>query len=94
MTKADLIEEVSQQCSVSKKNAEAIVNTFLECVIDSLNRDEGVELRGFGSFRIRERGSRTGRNPRTGESVEVAPKKVPYFKVGKQLKELINDVNA
>jgi len=90
MTKADLIEAVSRSCDVSKKDAELIVNTFLECIIDALNRDEGVELRGFGSFRIRNRGPRVGRNPRTGESVEVAAKKVPYFKVGKQLKEMIN----
>lgn len=66
------------------------MNTFLESIIEALNRDEGVELRGFGSFRIRQRGPRLGRNPRTGDSVEVESKKVPYFKVGKQLKELIN----
>ncbi|CAM2006809.1 HU family DNA-binding protein [Acanthopleuribacter pedis] len=93
MTKADLVEAVSQSINVSKREAEVVVNTFLECVVGALNRGEGVELRGFGSFRIRERGPRTGRNPRTGESVEVAPKKVPYFKVGKQLKELINVSN-
>ena len=89
-TKADLIEAVAHACDVSKKDAEVTVNTFLECIIDALNRNEGVELRGFGSFRIRERGARVGRNPRTGDRVEVQPKKVPYFKVGKQLKELIN----
>jgi integration host factor subunit beta len=90
MTKSDLIEAVSQSCDVSKKDAETVVNTFLDCIIDSLNRNEGVELRGFGSFRIRDRGPRTGRNPRTGESVEVEAKRVPYFKVGKQLKEVLN----
>jgi integration host factor subunit beta len=90
MTKADLIEAVAKNCDVSKKDAETAVNTFLECIIDSLNRDEGVELRGFGSFRIRQRSSRLGRNPRTGDAVDVDAKKVPYFKVGKQLKELIN----
>jgi len=89
-TKADLIEAVSRACDVSKKDAETTVNTFLECIIASLNKNEGVELRGFGSFRIRERGARVGRNPRTGERVEVQAKKVPYFKVGKQLKEMIN----
>lgn len=93
MTKSDLVEAVAHSCEVSKKDAEMVVNTFLECIVDSLNRDEGVELRGFGSFRIRERGSRVGRNPRTGESVTVAAKKVPYFKVGKQLKEVINSSN-
>lgn len=92
-TKADLIEAVAKACNVSKKDAEIIVNTFLDCVIEALNSGEGVELRGFGSFRIRERGARIGRNPRTGERVEVEPKRVPYFKVGKQLKEMINSEN-
>lgn len=90
MTKADLIEAVANATEVSKKEAEEIVNTFLESIIDSLNRGEGVELRGFGSFRLRERGPRVGRNPRTGENVKVPAKRVPYFKVGKQLKEIIN----
>ena len=90
MTKADLVEAVAKSVQVSKKDAEVIVNTFLESIIDALNRDEGVELRGFGSFRIRHRGPRIGRNPRTGESVDVDAKKVPYFKVGKHLKEMIN----
>ena len=90
MTKADLIEAVAKTADLSKKDAEAVVNTFLESIIDSLNRGEGVELRGFGSFRLRDRGPRIGRNPRTGENVQVPAKRVPYFKVGKQLKELIN----
>lgn len=90
MTKSDLVEAVSRSCEISKKDAEVVVNTFLESIIDSLQRDEGVELRGFGSFRIRDRGSRVGRNPRTGESVDVDAKRVPYFKVGKHLKEVIN----
>ncbi|PIE02879.1 MAG: integration host factor subunit beta [Acidobacteria bacterium] len=90
MTKADLVEAVINSTGVTKREAEVMVNTFLESIIDSLNRGEGVELRGFGSFRIRSRGGRIGRNPRTGESVKVPPKKVPYFKVGKELKEQIN----
>ena len=90
MTKADLVEAVISSTGVTKREAEVMVNTFLESIIDSLNSGEGVELRGFGSFRIRSRGGRVGRNPRTGESVQVPPKKVPYFKVGKELKELIN----
>jgi integration host factor subunit beta len=90
MTKADLIEAVINQAMVNKKDAETIVNIFIQSIIESLNRGEGVELRGFGSFRIRERGGRLGRNPRTGDRVEVSPKKVPYFKAGKELKQLIN----
>ncbi len=90
MTKADLIEAVAKATLLSKRDAEEVVNTFLESIIEALNRGEGVELRGFGSFRIRARGRRVGRNPRTGTSVKVPAKRVPYFKVGKQLKELIN----
>lgn len=90
MTKADLIEAVAKATELSKKDAEEVVNTFLESIIDALNRGEGVELRGFGSFRIRSRGPRIGRNPRTGASVKVPSKRVPYFKVGKQLKDMIN----
>ena len=93
MTKHDLVEAVATSCDLSKKVAETAVNTFLESIVDSLNRSEGVELRGFGSFRIRDRGPRVGRNPRTGESVKVSPKSVPYFKVGKQLKEVLNTSN-
>jgi len=91
MTKADLIEAVAKATQLSKKDAEEVVNTFLESIIDSLNRGQGVELRGFGSFRLRDRGPRIGRNPRTGENVSVPAKRVPYFKVGKQLKEMINN---
>jgi integration host factor subunit beta len=90
-TKADLINGLSREVDITKREAEMIVNTFLECIIESLHREEGVELRGFGSFRIRERGPRKGRNPRTGDPVTVTAKKVPYFKVGKQLKECINN---
>ena len=75
---------------MSKKQAEKVVETFLRCLTRSLQNGEGVELRGFGSFRLRKRGSRNGRNPKTGVPVKVAPKKVVYFKMGKELKNLIN----
>lgn len=90
MTKAELVEEVSKNSELSKKDAEVIVQTVLDSIIDSLKQGEKVELRGFGSFRLRERASRQGRNPKTGERVHVPAKKVPYFKPGKELKELIN----
>jgi len=93
VTKADLVEAVAGKVVVNKKEAEMAVNTFLDCIVDALNRGRGVELRGFGSFRIRDRAPRKGRNPRTGESVQVEGKRVPYFRVGKQLKELINTKN-
>lgn len=90
MTKADLVEEVAKSAELSKKEAEKIVNTVLESVTQALHDGDKIELRGFGSFRLRERKARIGRNPKTGETVHVPPKKVPYFKAGKELKELIN----
>ena len=90
MTKAELVDEVARNSDLSKKDAEVIVQTVLDGIIDSLQSGEKVELRGFGSFRLRERASRQGRNPKTGEKVFVPAKKVPYFKPGKELKELIN----
>ena len=90
MTKAELVEQVARNAQITKKHAEVIVNTVFSSIVDSLNRGEKIELRGFGSFRIRERGSRIGRNPKTGARVDVPSKKIPYFKPGKQLKELLN----
>ncbi len=90
MTKADLIDEVARNSDLSKKDAEVIVQAVLDSIVESLKNGGKVELRGFGSFRLRERGSRQGRNPKTGEKVFVPAKKVPYFKPGKDLKELIN----
>ncbi|MBI4481855.1 MAG: integration host factor subunit beta [Acidobacteria bacterium] len=90
MTKAELVEEVAKSTELTKKDAEVIVQTVLDSIVESLQRGEKIELRGFGSFRIRERASRQGRNPKTGEKVSVPSKKVPYFKPGKELKDLIN----
>ena len=90
MTKAELVEEVARSVELSKKDAEKIVNTVFDSIIDALHEGEKIELRGFGSFRLRERKARIGRNPKTGETVQVPTKKVPYFKAGKELKELIN----
>jgi integration host factor subunit beta len=90
MTKAELVEEVALNTQLTKKHAEIIVNTVFESIVDSLKDGDKIELRGFGSFRIRERGSRLGRNPKTGATVAVPSKKIPYFKPGKQLKELLN----
>jgi integration host factor subunit beta len=90
MTKADLVEEVVKVAQVSKKHAEIIVNTVFSSIIDALQHDDKIELRGFGSFRVRRRRSRHGRNPKTGARVEVPEKRIPYFKPGKELKDLIN----
>ena len=90
MTKADLVDEVVRVSNVSKKHAEIIVNTVFHSIIDALQHDDKIELRGFGSFRVRRRRSRHGRNPKTGDRVEVPEKRIPYFKPGKELKDLIN----
>jgi len=90
MTKAELVEEVSRVSDLTKKHAEVIVETVFKSIIDALHRGEKIELRGFGSFRLRRREPRKGRYPKTGDKVDVPPKKVPYFKPGKELKDLIN----
>ncbi len=90
MTKADLVEKVAVEADLTKKDAEQLVEIVFESIIQSLNSGEKIELRGFGSFRVRERNSRKGRNPKTGEAVDIPAKRVAYFKPGKDLKELIN----
>ena len=90
MTKADLVEEVVGVCDLSKRDAEVIVNTVFSSIIGALENNDKIELRGFGSFRVRKRRSRQGRNPKTGAQVEVPEKRIPYFKPGKELKDLIN----
>jgi integration host factor subunit beta len=90
MTKADLIDEVSRLSNLTKKETETIVNTIFDNITDALAKGDKVELRGFGSFRIRHRNSRKGRNPKTGSAVDVPQKRVPFFKVGKRLRELVN----
>ncbi len=90
LTKAALIEEVTRVAGVSKKRAEIVVDTVFGSIVETLHRGEKVELRGFGSFRLRRREPRRGRNPRTGDRVEVPSKRVVYFTPGKELKALIN----
>jgi len=91
MTKAELVEEVARAAELNKRDAEVIVETVFDSIIGALNKGEKVELRGFGSFRTRERGPRRGRNPKTGEPVDVPAKRVPYFKPGKELKEFFTE---
>jgi integration host factor subunit beta len=87
MTKRDLIEEVVKQYPrFSRRDAEIMVNSVFESMTDALLRDERIEIRGFGSFVVKHRQAREGRNPKTGEVVSVAAKHVPFFKVGKELK--------
>ncbi|SRR6266536_2020051 len=94
MTKAELVEDVARAAELTKKDAERLVEIVFESIIETLNQGEKIELRGFGSFRVRERGARRGRNPKTGDPVSIPAKRVPYFKPGKELKELINETSS
>jgi integration host factor subunit beta len=91
MTKSELIELISNKIKLPKGKAEQIVNTIFDSMVDALKRGEGIEIRGFGSFTVREYKSYEGRNPRTGSPVHVAPKRLPFFKVGKELRERVNE---
>ena len=90
MTKAQLIDEVARVADLSRKHAELVIDIFFQSIVNALGRGEKIELRGFGSFRIRKRNARQGRNPKTGENVSVPAKRIPYFKPGRELKELLN----
>lgn len=90
MTKADLVEEVTKLGDLTRRDSEVIVETIFDSVIGALRSGDKIEIRGFGSFRIRQRKPRIGRNPKTGTKVEVPAKKVPYFKPSKELRDLVN----
>src|ERR671934_1358262 len=94
MTKADLIEEVSRLADVTRRDSEVIVETIFDSIVHSLRAGDKIEIRGFGSFRTRQRDARVGRNPKTGARVEVPAKKIPYFKPSKDLKDLVNSTSA
>ena len=94
MTKADLIENVVRVAQMSRKDSEIIVETIFESVVKSLRAGDKVEIRGFGSFRTRQRRPRIGRNPKTGARVEVPAKTIPYFKPSKDLKDLVNSTSV
>jgi integration host factor subunit beta len=94
MTKSDLIEHLCQVEKLPKGRAELLVNTIFDCLEQSLKRGERIEIRGFGSFEIRNYRAYQGRNPRTGTTVAVKPKRLPFFKVGKELKERVNAAAA
>ena len=90
MTKAELIDDVSHAVDMSRKDSEVIVETIFESIVKSLRTGDKIEIRGFGSFRTRQRKPRVGRNPKTGARVDVPAKKIPYFKPSKELKDVIN----
>ena len=89
MNKTELINAVAENAKLSKKDAEAAVNAFTSVVADTLKKGEKLQLIGFGTFEVRERGAREGRNPKTGETIEIAASKVPAFVAGKGLKDAI-----
>lgn len=86
LTKADLSKHLQERMDLGKKEADLLVNVFLESIVLALRKGDGVELRGFGSFRLRDRKARLGRNPRSGENIKVPAKRVVYFKLGKELR--------
>ncbi len=90
MTKADLITALASEMKLTSHESTAIINSILETMTDALCRNEAVEIRGFGTFTIREYASYEARNPKTGERIQVKEKKLPFFKVGKDLKERVN----
>lgn len=90
MTKTELIKKIADDCGLTLKDAETVINTFIDCIIRALASNEKVELRGFGSFRTKQRESRRGRNPKTGANVDVPAKTVPFFKPGKEFRALID----
>jgi len=94
MTKADLVERVTALGDLTRRDGEVIVETLFDSIIEALKADDKVEVRGFGSFRSRQRKPRTGRNPKTGASVAVPAKRVPFFKPSKELRDLVNGGGA
>ena len=91
MTKSDLIERLSIQGKLPRKQAEMVVELIFDSMIEAMKAGDRIEIRGFGSFKVKDYKSYTGRNPKTGESVKVAPKRLPFFKVGKSLKERVDE---
>ena len=91
MTKSELIDAMAARANLTKARAELVVNCIFDAMTEALERGEGIEIRGFGSFTVRPYKAYSGRNPRTGEPVSVPAKRLPFFKVGKELKELVNN---
>ena len=94
MTRADLTEEVCQATEMPRKESDVVVCTILDSIVRALRSGDKVEIRGFGSFHTRQRRARIGRNPKTGARVEVPPKRIPFFKPSKELRELVDRLNV
>lgn len=91
MTKAELIANVAKRTELTQKDTESVVNAFFSTIQETLAAGENVQVIGFGTFEVRERAARTGRNPQTGEEIQIAAAKVPAFKPGKALKDAVNN---
>ncbi len=90
MTKSEMADKLAEKINVKKQQAEEIINIFTNSIIEALAQGDKVEIRGFGSFRVRHRNEKEGRNPKTGEKVFVPSKKVPFFKTGKDFREVVD----
>ncbi len=90
MNKSELVDAIAQEMDMNPKDATSVVNTILDSMCNTLIGGNTIEIRGFGSFVIKDYESYRGRNPKTGENIEVPPKKLPFFKVGKELREKVN----
>ncbi len=90
MTKSELIQKLAQECNLSQDDAKMCVDIFVDKVREALLNGDRIEIRGFGSFKMKDYGAYTGRNPKTGEKVDVKPKKMPFFRAGKELKDFVN----
>ena len=90
MTKADIIDKVAAGTGLTKLETEAIIEGFFKTVIEALKEGRGIEIRGFGSYRVKKKNARQARNPKTGEKVQIKPKQLPFFKAGKELKERVD----
>jgi integration host factor subunit beta len=94
MSKSELIQQLADKLKIPTTKAELIVNTIFDSMSDALSKGDRIEIRGFGTFEVRSYKSYEGRNPKTGISVQVAPKKLPYFKTGKELHERLNQLGS
>ncbi len=90
MNKSELTQQLAESMQLSVREAASIVNTIIDMMTEALARGESIEIRGFGSFIVKDYDTYTGRNPKTGEQITVQPKKLPFFKVGKDLREQVN----
>jgi len=91
VTKADIVNKIAEATGLTKVETEAVVNGFISIIRDAMTNGDGIEIRGFGTFKIKEKKSRIARNPRTGEQIQIPPRFVPFFKPSKEFKEIVDN---